>query len=326
MRAFVTGVAGFAGRHLARHLLEEGDSVGGLVHALADAGGDDMPSGVQLFEADLLDGAAVGEALVAAEPEVVFHLAAFSNPERSWEESRRTLETNFLGAHNLLQASLSLPARPGVLLVGSAQQYGAVAEHEQPIGEDQPLRPHSPYGVSKAAQELLGLSYYFSEKLPVYLVRSFNHTGPGQAPSYVCSSFARQIAEIEVGRRKPSLQVGNLAARRDFTDVRDVVRAYRAVVEKGRPAETYNVCRGEAYSIRQILDALLDLAATRIEIAVDQTLFHSLDVSLVLGDNSKARYELGWEPRWGLRQTLADLLDYWRARVNGVSGERGAGT
>lgn len=315
MRAFVTGVAGFVGSHLARLLVERGESVAGLVLPRAGPPGEDLPSQVKLLEADLQDAPAVARAVAEAQPGRVFHLAAFSNPERSWAESRRTLETNFLGAHNLLQAALALRARPRVLLVGSAQQYGPVPEHEQPIREDQPLRPRSPYGVSKAAQELLGLSYYLSEKLPVFLVRSFNHTGPGQDPSYVCSSFARQIAEIEAGRREPSIRVGNLAARRDFTDVRDVVRAYCVVVDDGEPGEPYNICRSEAYSIRQILDAFLEITSVRIQIEVDQSLFHSLDASLVLGDNSKARYELGWEPRFNLRQTLSDLLDYWRARV-----------
>jgi len=316
MRAFVTGVAGFVGVHLARHLLEWGDSVAGLVLPGAGPAGQELPSEVKVFAADLRDGAAVARAVGESQPERIFHLAGFSNPERSWSESHRTLETNVLGANHVLQAALALSARPRVLLVGSAQQYGPVAEHEQPIREEQPLRPHSPYGVSKAAQELLGLSYYLAEKLPVFLVRSFNHTGPGQDPSYVCSSFARQIADIEAGKRPPSIRVGNLAARRDFSDVRDVVRAYCAVVDQGQPGEQYNVCRNEAYSIRQILDGLLELSSVPIQIEVDQGLFHSLDASLVLGDNGKARYELGWEPRFNLRQTLGALLDYWRARVN----------
>jgi GDP-4-dehydro-6-deoxy-D-mannose reductase len=202
-----------------------------------------------------------------------------------------------------------------VLLVGSSQQYGFVPEEDQPIREEQQQKPLSPYGVSKTSQEILGQRFYLSGLIPVLLTRSFNHTGPGQAASYVCSSFASQIAEIESGSREPKIKVGNLSARRDFSDVRDVVRAYLRIVEYGKPAEPYNICRGDAFSIRQILDALLEL--TDIDVAVEETSdrYHAADIPLMLGDNSKLRYELGWEPRYSLRQTLSDVLDYWRGEV-----------
>ena len=319
MRALVTGAFGFAGRHLVRLLREKDWTVVALAYPREpDRGGSDRPEATRL-EADLLEPEAVARAVTEAQPDAIFHLAAFSNPEQSWTESRRTLETNVIGTHNLLQATLASGAKPRVLLVGSTQQYGLVPEEDQPIREEHPQRPRSPYGVSKAAQELLGLSFFYAEGLPVYLVRAFNHAGPGQDPSYVCSSFARQVVEIETGRREPTIRVGNLAVRRDFSDVRDVVRAYVAVVERGEPGQPYNICRGEAYSIRQILDALLNLTSAAVTIEVDRNRYHSVDAPLVLGDNSKARYELGLEPRLSLKQTLADLLDDWRARMGSGS-------
>jgi GDP-4-dehydro-6-deoxy-D-mannose reductase len=210
---------------------------------------------------------------------------------------------------------------PRVLLVGSGQQYGNVPEKDQPIAENRPQRPLTPYAVSKSAQEILGLRFFLAEKLPVFLVRSFNHTGPGQEPSYVCSSFARQVAEIEAGRREPPIRVGNLEARRDFTDVRDIVRGYARILERGRPAEPYNLCRGEAFSIQEILDKLVDLAGGHIPVEVDASRYHAADAPLVLGDNTKLRSELGWEPEIDLVETLGHLLDYWRHKV--ASGELG---
>jgi GDP-4-dehydro-6-deoxy-D-mannose reductase len=312
----ITGAAGFVGAHLARHLLEKQHAVAGLVLPQeARAGVDSLPEQVKVLEADILDGEALARALGEWKPGAVFHLAAFSNPEGSWAQARRTLETNILGSHNLLQACVEIGINPRVLLVGSSQQYGHVSEDSQPIREDQPTRPLTPYAVSKESQEILGQKFFLTEKLPVFLVRSFNHTGPGQTPSYVCSSFARQVAEIESGVREPKIKVGNLEARRDFSDVRDVVGAYVRIVESGNPAEPYNVCRGEAYSIRQILDGLIELAHVEVDVEVDESRYHAVDVPLILGDNSRLRIELGWEPIYSLKQTLSDLLEYWRTSL-----------
>jgi GDP-4-dehydro-6-deoxy-D-mannose reductase len=313
MRALITGANGFAGTHLTRHLRERGDSVFGLV--LPGGGGDGrLGPDVEPLEADIRDAGAVARAIEASRPEVIFHLAAFSNPEQSRNHSRETLETNILGAQNLLDAALGAGGSLRVLLVGSTQQYGLVPEQEQPITEDRVQRPQSPYAVSKAAQELLGLSYFLSEELPVFLVRPFNHTGPGQDSSYVCSNFARQIAEIEAGRREPRILVGNLAARRDFTDVRDVVRAYVAVIERGAPGRPYNVCSGEARPVGEILDILLGLARCRVSVEQDRTRHHAMDVPLLRGSNRRLREEVGWKPALTLERTLQDLLDDWRER------------
>jgi GDP-4-dehydro-6-deoxy-D-mannose reductase len=316
MRALVTGAAGFVGRHLVEHLLSEGDEVLGLVHPSDHARGT-LRAGVEERVVDILDDAALERVLFDFSPEVVFHLAAFSNPEGSWREARLTLETNILGAHNVLAASASAATgkAPRVLLVGSAQQYGHVPEDEQPIREDRELGPLTPYAVSKASQELLGQRAYRSEGLPVVLTRSFNHTGPGQADGYVCSSFARQVAEIEKGIREPVIRVGNLAARRDFADVRDVASAYRLLVERGRPGRAYNVCSGEAVSIQEVLDRLVGLSRVEVRVVIDPDRYHALDAPLIVGDPARLREETGFSPRFKLRDTLRDLLEDWRAKL-----------
>jgi GDP-4-dehydro-6-deoxy-D-mannose reductase len=317
MRILITGAAGFAGGHLARYLLEQGHTLAGLRHPKDDRPQSHvLPAEVEIQEADILDETRLSRVVSTFKAEAIFHLAAFSNPQSSWENARRTLETNIIGSHNVLQAALDTGQRPRVLLVGSCQQYGWVPEQAQPITEDRPQRPMTPYAVSKCSQEVLGLRFYLAEELPVFLTRPFNHTGPGQEASYVCSSFARQAAEIEAGRREPHLRVGNLSARRDFSDVRDVVRAYWRILEQGKPAEPYNVCRGEAFSIQEILERLLRLTATEVRVEVDPSLYHSVDAPLLLGDNSRLRKELGWEPRHSLEDTLRDLLDFWRARIS----------
>jgi GDP-4-dehydro-6-deoxy-D-mannose reductase len=320
MRALITGAAGFVGGHLARHLLEKRYGVAGLVLPQeARDGVPSLPDDVEIIESDILDPEALVRAFTLWKPEAIFHLAAFSNPQGSWAESKQTLETNIIGSYNVLQTAVETGLRPRVLLVGSAQQYGLVPEKEQPIREERSQEPRSPYAVSKASQEILGRQFFLSEGLTVMMTRSFNHTGPGQAPFYVCSSFAHQIAEIESALREPEIRVGNLSAKRDFSDVRDIVCAYVRIVESGMPAEPYNVCRGETYSIQRILDLLLGLTNVKIRVEVDETRYHTVDAPLMLGDNSRLRNELGWEPRYSLKETLTDVLDYWRSALTSGS-------
>ena len=314
MRALVTGAAGFVGRHLTTHLLSQGHEVSGLVHP-TDGGPGSLGPRVEVFPLDILDEAALGAALRDFAPDTIFHLAAFSNPEGSWKEARRTLETNIIGAHNLLSAATETGRKPRMLLVGSAQQYGDVSADAQPIGEEQEQKPLTPYAVSKTSQELLGRRSFWSEELPVYVTRSFNHTGPGQADSYVSSSFARQVAEVEKGTREPVIRVGNLSARRDFTDVRDVAAAYSAIVERGEPGRPYNVCRGEAVSIGEVLEELVRQSRSPVRVVVDPERYHALDAPLIVGDPARLKTETGWSPRYSLHETLRDLLDDWRSRL-----------
>ncbi len=314
MRALVTGAAGFVGRHLTAHLLAQGHEVGGLVHP-SDGGPGSLGPRIEVYSLDILDEGALGAAFGDFAPDAVFHLAAFSNPEGSWKEARRTLETNIIGAHNLLYAARETGRRPRVLLVGSAQQYGDVPVEAQPITEEREQKPLTPYAVSKTSQEILGRRAFWAHELPVYVTRSFNHTGPGQSDGYVSSSFARQVAEVEKGTREPVIRVGNLSARRDFTDVRDVAAAYCAILERGEAGRPYNVCRGEATAIGEVLEELVRLARVPVEVVVDPERYHALDAPLMVGDPTRLKTDTGWSPRYPLRDTLRDLLDDWRSRI-----------
>ena len=317
MRCLVTGAAGFVGRHLVEHLRQRGHRVTGTIHPQIP---EPKPTGegVELVAADILEAGKLDEVFALARPDWVFHLAAFSNPQDSRHQSRLTLETNILGSQNVLQSALDQSSSTRVLLVGSAQQYGRVDEKEQPIDETRPLAPLTPYAVSKASQELLGRRFHDAEGLPVLMTRSFNHTGPGQSDAYVCSSFARQVAEIELGRRDPAMRVGNLAARRDFTDVRDVASAYTRIVENGQPGTIYNVCRGEAFSIESILESLRGRSKVEVAVVKDPERFHALDAPLVLGNNERLTRDTSWRPEYSLDATLGDLLADWRERLGGA--------
>lgn len=317
MRALVTGAAGFVGRHLVRHLSGRGVEVAALVPPGEGRDGlfpADIVAPDAIVECDLLDHARIDDAVVGTEPDAIFHLAAFSNPQGSLAQARQTLETNVLGTENILRAAHATGRSPRVLLVGSAQQYGDVAESEQPIREERAQKPLTPYAVSKAAQELLGQRYFLALDLPVLWTRSFNHTGPGQSEAYVCSSFAKQVADVENERAEPRILVGNLAARRDFTDVRDVAAAYTAIVERGTPGRAYNVASGEAVSIAHVLETLVSMSDVEIEVKVDPERHHQIDAPLIVGDVTRLRTDCGWERELSLERTLNDLLDDWRRR------------
>lgn len=246
-------------------------------------------------------------------PQWIFHLAAASNPARSWEDPAGTLHTNVGCQANVLAAAVELPARPAVLVVGSGDEYGQQPNGaERALDEDAPLRPLTPYGVSKVGQDVLGLQYFLSHGLPVVRVRPFNHTGPRQAPTFAIPSFARQVARIERGLQPPRLKVGNLDARRDFTDVRDMVRAYRLAIERGRPGEVYNLGSGQAPSLREVVDQLLPLSRVPITVEVDPARTHKVEVATYLCDASRFRRLTGWQAAIPLEQTLRDTLEYWR--------------
>ena len=313
MRFLVTGAAGFVGHHLTRQLISGGHQVTGLVHP-EDPAAKSLALGVSVTPVDILDDGAVFQVIRDVAPEAIVHLAAFSNPEGSLTKATETLMTNIIGTQNLLAAALDSGGSPRVLLVGSSQQYGRVDSSEQPIREERAQEPLTPYAVSKSSQELLGRLFFLSDKLSVYLTRSFNHTGPGQAEGYVCSSFARQVVEAEKGG-EAIIRVGNLEARRDFTDVRDVARAYQAILESGQAGRAYNVCSAKAVSIRDILETLIELSEARVEVQVDPDRYHALDAPLLVGDHSRLREDTGWVPETSLRETLSDLLDDWRERI-----------
>lgn len=312
----ITGLGGFVGSHLADLLLEDNTSnIVGIIHPTHQVQHLEENPRITVFREDILKPRSLKKILRQVSPDEVYHLAGWAHVHESWKYRKETFETNFMGTLHLLEACRALPAFPKLLLVGSAESYGIVPEEEQPIEENRPLSPSSPYAVSKMAQEALGIQYAKAEKLPVFLTRSFNHTGPRQKETFVCSAFARQIAITESDGSPPEIKVGNLIARRDFTDVRDVVRAYRTVVQKGVPGEPYNVCSGSSISIDEVLRTLLSYSVRDFRITTDPLKFRPVDMPLLLGSFQKLRAQTGWHPLFDLRTTLQDLLDYWREKL-----------
>ena len=316
MRLLVTGVAGFVGGHLVGFLRAERPDV--EIHGVVlPQGGVSWrgPAGVRVLEADLNDPKAAAAAVEEVRPEAVVHLAGQASVHQSWLDPALTMRTNVLGLVHLLDAARRLALRPAVLVVGSAEEYGPVGPEEIPIREEAPLRPASPYAVSKVAQAALARLYGPAGGMRIVLTRTFHHTGPGRGEAFAESSFARQIAEIEAGRRPAVLEVGNLEAVRDFTDVRDVVRAYWMLLDKGQGGEAYNVCSGRGRRIRDLLDTLLAASSARVEVRVDPERLRPSDVPVQVGDPGRLRAATGWQPEIPLERTLGDLLDDWRTRT-----------
>lgn len=299
VRALVTGAHGFVGRHLVEHLRAMGDDVEGC----------DRSDG----SVDIVDLSSVQAAVNRIRPEVVYHLAGWSDVGGSWAAPVDVFRANAEGTLNLLLACAESGVER-VLAVSSADVYGIVREDELPIHENAPLRPVTPYAASKVAADYLSLQAWLGSRLPVLRARAFNHLGPGQLPRFVAPALAERIArnELDGGTVVP---VGNLSARRDFTDVRDVVRAYRLLVNRGEPGEVYNVCSGRAVSVQELAEALLRMARQPMQLTPDPALERPIDVPVLLGDYSRLRKATGWEPEIALDQTLADLLDDMRERV-----------
>jgi GDP-4-dehydro-6-deoxy-D-mannose reductase len=301
----VTGAAGFAGSHLLDLLARDG---GGIVAWHRPGGAPPREVRGTRWEAvDLHDRDGVDAAIARARPSIVYHCAGAAHVGRSWESTESTFATNVRGTHHLLQALERAAVTARVLIPSSALVYASAAEA---LTEDHPLVPASPYGLSKLAQEMLGGRT--NRPLAVTIARAFNHFGPRQDPYFVASGFARRIADIELGRWEPTISVGNLDARRDLTDVRDTVRAYRLILERGRPGRPYNVCSGRAIAIRDLLDLLIARARVPVEVRVDPARYRPNDTPLLLGDPGRLRDELGWTAEIPIERTLDDLLDYWR--------------
>lgn len=304
----VTGGTGFAATHLIQLLLEEHETL----RAWSRPGGCQPEAGdhrVHWTAVDLLDRDAVTREIARLRPSVIYHCGGAADVGASWTRPAATLRVNALGTHHVLDAVRVSGVDVPVLITGSALVYRPSPD---PLDEEAPLAPSSPYAFSKLAQEMLALQ---ADGLRAIVARSFNHAGPRQSDAYVTSSFARQIAEAEVGMRQPVLRVGNLESRRDLTDVRDTVRAYRLLVAHGQPRRPYNVCSGRAYRVGDLLDTLLGLARVPMRVEADPQRMRPSDVPLVLGDGSRIRRETGWTPRLAIERTLADLLDDWRTRI-----------
>ncbi len=317
MKALITGISGFAGSHLAEYLLNRKDiQVAGIIKWRSKLDNiTHLLERIPLYECDIRDAFAVKTVLSEFRPDYIFHLAAQSYVPFSWRAPAETLSTNIIGELNIFETVRELKLDSRIQIAGSSEEYGLVGPDEIPIKEDNPLRPLSPYGVSKVAQDLLGYQYHKSYGLHIIRTRAFNHTGPRRGEVFVTSQFARQIVEIEKGRRPPVIKVGNLDSVRDFLDVRDVVRAYYLSLEKGKAGEVYNIASGQGIKIRDLLDRLLKLSNVTIRVEVDPARLRPSDVVLLVGSADKFRQATGWKPEIPFDQTLQDLIAYWRERT-----------
>ena len=321
MRALITGFTGFVGSHLAEALLKRGDEVYALYRwrsRLDNVG--HLQERVQLVEGDITDASSMRHALEFSQPDEIYHLAAQSYVLSSWSSPGSTLDTNIQGQVNLFETIRRLEISPRIQIAGSSEEYGLVHPGELPITEENPLRPLSPYAVSKVAQDLLAYQYHRSYGLDLVRTRGFNHTGPRRGRVFVCSNFAWQIARIERGDADPVIRVGNLQAKRDFTDVRDMVRGYMLALEKGESGEVYNICSGDSWSIQAVLDHLLSRSNVEVRIETDPTRMRPSDVPVLDGSYAKFKEATGWQPRIPFEQTLDDLLEYWRRRLADEAG------
>jgi GDP-4-dehydro-6-deoxy-D-mannose reductase len=318
MRVLITGITGFAGSHLAEYILSNHSRVDvfGIVRWRSRMDNIlQIQDKIELVEADLKDIVSLRAVLADVKPDRIFHLAAQSFVPTSWKCPAETLAINAIGEINLFEAILSLNQAPKIQIAGSSEEYGQVFSNEIPMKETNPFRPLSPYAVSKVAQDLLAFQYHKSYAVRTVRTRGFNHTGPRRGDVFVTSSFAKQIAEIEQKKRPPVVHVGNLEAKRDFTDVRDMVRAYWLSLEKGVEGEVYNIGSGQAYSMQEVLDLLMSLSRSKMEVKVDPARLRPSDVPVLLSDSSKFRALTGWRPMIPFKQTILDLLNYWRERV-----------
>ncbi|MDQ4078386.1 MAG: GDP-mannose 4,6-dehydratase [Chloroflexota bacterium] len=315
MRALITGASGFAGSHLADFLLhQKGVELWGTTRSGLGAASH-LTDQMTLRPVELTDPAAVRDLLAECRPNRIYHLAAQAFVPASWEDPWPTLENNTRAQLNLLQAMVELDLDGRILCVGSMEVYGQIQPEDLPVDEQTPFRPDSPYGVSKVAQDMLASQYFRSYGLYTVRVRPFNHIGPRQDDRFVAPAFAKQIAEIEQGVRLPVIEVGNLEAQRDFSDVRDVVRAYYLLLEEGDAGEAYNVGRGRPHSVRELLDLLLSFTDIDIDVQQDPARLRPSDVPVSYADISKIHQATGWTPQISFAQSLRSVLEDWRKRV-----------
>ncbi len=318
MRALVTGAGGFVGGHLLAALRATSDIIlHGTLRANADGSTDEKLSlpDVRAHVIDLTQEDAVTRLIAEVKPDRVFHLAGQAFVPYSFEHPWETFEINLHSQLNLLQAIHNQKLDTRILVIGSAEMYGVVRPDQLPITELAPLMPTSPYSVSKVAQDMLALQYHLSYNLYTVRVRPFNHIGPGQSRQFAVSSFASQIAAIEVAGAEPIVRVGDLSAERDLTDVRDIVRAYTMLLEEGEPGGVYNVCSGVAHSMQAILDRLIALSAQPIEVRIDPDRLRPVEIPRLVGDYSRLHARTGWQPQIDLDRTLRDVLADWRTRL-----------
>lgn len=311
MKSLIIGGAGFVGAYLMKHLkddLKQEVFVTKMPQEQIDA------DGVTVYNLNILEKDAIAALLKEVQPDYIFHLAAQSSVSVSWKNPQLTIDVNVKGGVNLLEALRELEYKPRVLLIGSGEEYGHILPDETPIQEDNTLRPGNIYAATKACQNMLGKIYADAYGLQVMMVRAFNHIGPNQTPLFVVADFCKQVAQIEAGKQEAVIKVGNLAAKRDFTDVRDVVRAYGMLIEKGEAGETYNIGSGHAIAIDEILKMIVAKSKADIKVEIDTAKLRPVDVPVIEADTAKLREITGWKPQISLEQTIEETLNYWRDR------------
>ncbi len=317
MKVLITGIAGFVGSHLAELLLRKGEDLFGI--CLPGEGLEnirDIKKDLHLANCDITDFDRLSSVVRKINPDEVYHLAAFSAVGKSFSQPLSVIETNIRGTLYLLEILRNSRKKPRIVIVGSSDMYGVVKPRDIPITEEKTLLPVSPYGSSKAACDLLAYQFFQSYGVQAIRARAFNHAGPRQGLGFVVPDFASQIAKIEAGILPPVMEVGNLSSRRDISDVRDVARAYRLLMKKGKAGEAYNICSGKAQSIKRVLKTLISLSRKKIREKTDEKKNRPAEIPVLAGDNSKIRRTTGWKPKIPIQTTLTDTLNFWRRKYN----------
>lgn len=317
-KILITGVTGFVGGHLLSHVLSASDvELYGTYHSekSLESISDDKEK-ISLHQLDLQETESVNKLIEAVKPDVIYHLAAAASAAQSFKSPKETVVNNIASEINLLEGVKNNNLiETKILVVSSAEVYGDVKKEDLPIDEDTPLNPTNPYAVSKIAQDYLGRQYFLAHKLKIIRVRPFNHIGPGQSDNFVVSSFAKKIVEIEKAKREPVLPVGNLDAKRDFTDVRDMVKAYTLLIEKGVFGEVYNIGSGTSIKIEDILNKLISISGVTVKVETDKSLFRPVDNPDLVSDSSKLKEITNWKPDIEIEKTLTDVVNYWRSKI-----------
>lgn len=326
MRILITGLSGFAGRHLIEFLASGGTHEFLGIDLACSAGNMEIGDSKLIEEkADLLDRSKVERIISDFKPQQIYHLAAQSSVSRSWRDPINTFGINVFGGINILESARSSAPDARILVICTAEEYGEI-EDGRAIKETDKIYPENPYAISKSAMDFTSMVYHRAYGLNIMVSRSFNHIGPGQSEGFVCSDFARQIALIEAGKQEPEVMVGNLDSGRDFLDVRDVARAYWHIMNKGRAGQAYNVCSGRPVRISRLLEILLSLSrVSGIKIKKDMDKFRPIDIQTVFGDNTRLVSGTGWKAEYSLERSLKDALDWWRVKVAGPSRSKSCG-
>lgn len=319
MRALIIGAAGFVGQHLINHIKEQ--THWDIFVTKIPSERLEIPN-VEVLDLNILVMEEIDQVLHSVQPDFIFHLAAQSSVAYSWKNPGLTIDVNIKGTINVLDAIRKLEKKPKVLLIGSGEEYGFIKEDEVPINELNATRPGNIYAVTKVAQNNIGVIYSKAYQMDIIMVRAFNHIGPNQEPIFVIADFCKQVVDIELGLKEPIINVGNLSAKRDFTDVRDVVRAYVLLIQHGVAGEIYNVGSGNALSIEGILNQILSHSTAEIVVKIDESRLRPSDIPIISADITKINHQIGWKPLIPLDQTIQETLNYWRKKVKSqVSNE-----